>query len=196
VERLPHARPIERLERVKEVEVDVDGQLGPLPGLGETAERPKRLLQVGDGLAIGGSRCGPEPRLPEIRGRLVPQLSVQSMVGQLLGLLGDALGREPLEGLGDAGVERALPVVEQPLVGHLVREGVLERVLEVGKEPGLVEELRGLKVGELGADLGLRRVGDGQEQRDGHVLADDGGGLEQSLGLRPQAGTPLDVEQS
>ena len=39
-----------------------------------------------------------------------------------------------LDGLGDAGVEGALPVVEQPL--------------EVRKESGLVEELRGLEMGE------------------------------------------------
>ena len=64
---------------------------------------------------------------------------------------------------------------------------MLERVLEVRKEPGLVEELRGLEVSQLGAHLGLRSVGDGQEQRHGHVFADDGGRLEQSLGLGRQA---------
>ena len=188
VEVLPHARPIaEREERVPEVDADVDGQLGRLPGLGEAAEGPERLLQVGNGLAVGGPRHGPEPRLAEIGDRLLPQLPAQGVMGQPLGLLGDALGREPLDGLGDAGVQGALPVVEQPLVRHLVRERVLERVLEVRKEPGLVEELRGLEAGELGAHLVLRRVGDGQEQRQGHVLADDRGGLEQALGLGRQA---------
>jgi hypothetical protein len=44
------------------------------------------------------------------------------VVGQRLGLLGAALGRQPLEGLGDAGVQGAPPVVEHPLVGHLVGE--------------------------------------------------------------------------
>ena len=167
--------------------MEVDGQLGRLPDLGEAAEGPERLLQVGEGLAVGRPRHGPEPRLAEIGDRLLPQLPAQGVVGQPLGLLGDALGREPLDGLGDAGVQGALPVVEQPLVRHLVRERVLERVLEVRKEPGLVEELRGLEVGELGAHLGLRRVGNGQEQREGHVLADDRGGLEQPLGLGRQA---------
>ena len=62
-------------------------------------------------------------------------------------------------------------------------ERVLERVLQIRKEPDLVEELRGLEVGQLGAHLGLRSVGDGQEQRHGHFLADDGGRLEQALGL-------------
>ena len=135
-------------ERVPEVDVDVDGQLGRLPGLGETAEGPERLLQVGDGLAVGGPRHGPEPRLAEIGDRLLPQLPAQGVVGQPLDLLGDALGREPLDGLGDAGVQGALPLVEQAPVRDLVRERVLERVLEVREEPRLVEELRGLQVRE------------------------------------------------
>jgi len=163
VEGLPHASPIERLERVPEVDVDVDGQLGRLPGLGEMAERPKRLLQVSNGLAVGSLGHGPEPGMAEIRDRLLPQFPAQGVVGQPLGLLRDALGREPLDGLSDAGVQGALPVVEQPLVRHLVSERMLERVLEVRKEPGLVEELRGLQVRELGAHLLLRRVGNGQE---------------------------------
>jgi hypothetical protein len=111
-------------------------------------------------------------------------------MGQPLGLLGDALGRELLDGLGDAGVQGALPLVEQPLVGHLVRERVLEGVLEVREEPGLVEELRGLEAGELGAHLVLRSVGDGQQQRQGHVLADDRGRLEQSLAFGRQTVDP------
>jgi len=88
---------------------------------------------------------------------------------------------------GDAGVQGALPFVEQPPVRDFMSERVLERVLQVREEPGLVEELRGLEVSQLGAHLVLRRVSNGQEQRHGHVLADDGGGLEQSLGLGPQA---------
>ena len=99
------------LPRVPEVDADVDGQLGRLPGLGETAEGPERLLQMGNGLAVGGPRQGPEPRLAQIGDRLLPQLPAQGVVGQPLGLLGDALGREPLDGLGDSGVQGALPVV-------------------------------------------------------------------------------------
>ena len=145
VEVVPHARQVaERDERVPEVDADVDGQFGRLPGLGETPEGPERLLQVGNGLSVGGPRHGPKPGLAEIGDRLLPHLPAQGVVGQPLGLLGDALGREPLDGLGDAGVQGALPLVEQSPVRHFVRERVLERVLEVGKEPGLVEELRGL----------------------------------------------------
>jgi hypothetical protein len=42
-----------------------------------------------------------------------------------------------------------------------VRERVLERVLEIGKEPDLVEELRGLQAGELGAHVFFWGVGNG-----------------------------------
>ena len=84
-------------------------------------------------------------------------------------------------------MKEALPIAEHPLVGRVVSERVLERVLDVRKEPDLVEELRGLEAGEIGAHIVLWRVGNGQEQRHRHVLADDGGRLEQSLGLGREA---------
>ena len=90
----------------------------------------------------------------------------------------------------DPGVQRAPAVLEQAPVRDLVGERVLERVLELGEEPGLVEELGGLEVRELGAALLLRSVGDGVKQRERHVLADDGGGLEQPLVLGRQ---PVDA---
>jgi hypothetical protein len=110
---MPHARQIgERAEGVPEVDMDVNRQLGRLPAFGETAEGPKRLFQVSNGLMIGSPLRGPEPRLAEIGDRLLPQLSAEGVVSQPLGLLGDAFGGEPLDGLGDAGVQGVLPVVE------------------------------------------------------------------------------------
>ena len=84
---------------------------------------------------------------------------MQGVVGQPLCLLGDALSREPLDRLGDAGVQRALLVAEQPVVRHLVCERVLERVLQVWKESSFVEELGSLEAGELGAPRVLRSIG-------------------------------------
>ena len=52
------------------------------------------------------------------------------MVGQPFDLLGQPLPGERLEGLDDAGMERAPPLLEQRLVGHLLGEGVLEGVLD------------------------------------------------------------------
>jgi hypothetical protein len=45
-------------------------------------------------------------------------------MGQPLRLLGDALGSDPLDGLGDTGVQGALPVVEQPRVRDFMSERV------------------------------------------------------------------------
>ena len=46
--------------------MDVDGQLGRLPSLGQTAERPERLLQVGNGLALGCPREFPSSNKKEM----------------------------------------------------------------------------------------------------------------------------------
>ena len=145
---------------------------------GRWRSAPSACSRVSGGLAVGRPLDGPEPRLAKIAGRFLPQLPAQGVVGEPLGLLGAALGREPLDGLGDASVQGALLLMEQPLVRHLVRERMLERVLEVREESGLVEELGGLQAGEVGAHLVLRRVGDRQEQRHRNVLAHDRGRLE------------------
>ena len=82
----------------------------------------------------------------EIGDRFFPQFPVQGVVGQPLGLLRHAVGRKLLDRLGDARVQITAPVVQQALVGHLVREGVLESVGELGKQAGLVEKLRRLQL--------------------------------------------------
>jgi hypothetical protein len=50
-----------------------------------------------------------------------------------------------------------------------------------------MRELCALQAGQLGAHPVLRRVGNGEEQCHRHVLADDGGGLEQAFGLGGQS---------
>src|SRR5262249_28247803 len=66
-------------------------------------------------------------------------------------------------------------------------ERVLERELEVRKEPDLVEELRSLETGQLVAHLVLWHVGNGEQQGQGYILADDGSSLEQAFTLGGQA---------
>ena len=87
-------------------------------------------------------------------------------MGQPLDLLGQPVGIEPLDRLHDPRVEGPPALAEEAAVGHLVRQRVLERVLEVGKEARLVEELRGLQPGEPSAQLLLGLVGDGLQQRE------------------------------
>src|SRR5262245_20204343 len=97
-----------------------------------------------NGLAMSAACSGAEPRLAEIGDRLLPQFPLQGVVGQPLGLFGNALGSKLLNRLGNARVQIAPSVLQQALVGHLVREGMFERVSKIGKEPNLIEELRGL----------------------------------------------------
>jgi hypothetical protein len=74
--------------------------------ISEDGGEPERLLQVGNGLAVGSPRHGSGP--PGGDGdRLLPQLPALGVMGQPLRLLGEAFGREPLDGLGDAGVQGA-----------------------------------------------------------------------------------------
>src|SRR5262245_5279373 len=142
---LRHARPIaQREQRVPEIEPDVDGQLARLSGVGETADGCERLLQMGDGVAIGSSRDRAHTRVAKIAHGLVPQPTPQRVMRQSLGLLADALLLESLDRLDDAGVKGALTVVQQPLVCDVMRERMLEGVLEVWEEPRLVEKFCGL----------------------------------------------------
>jgi hypothetical protein len=125
----------------------------------------RALLEIGNGLAMGAARCGANPRLAKIGDRLPPQFPVQGVVGQPLGLLGNAFSRESLDRIGNARMQVTPPVLQQPLVRHVVREGMLECVLEVGKEPDLIKKLRGLQADQLGAHLVLRRVSNSEQQR-------------------------------
>ena len=58
-------------------------------------------------------------------------------------------------------MERAPAPLKHACVGDLVGERVLERVLEIGKEARLVQELGGLEVAQFPAKIILGRVRDG-----------------------------------
>ena len=79
------------------------------------------------------------------------------------------------------GVKLAAPLVQQSVVRDLVREGVLERVLEIWIEPGLVEKLGRLQSVEFATEDLLREVDDRLEQHARYVLADDGGDLQEAF---------------
>ena len=133
---------------------------------GRCAEGRQRLLEAADGLPVGRAAERLGAGLAEIGDRLLPHLAAERVVREPLDVLGEPVGVEPLDGLDDPGVEGAPPLLEQAAVGDLVGEGVLERVLEVGEEARLVEELGGLEVGEPAAERRLRQLGERLEQRE------------------------------
>src|SRR5215469_12648957 len=106
------------------------------------------------------------------------------MVREPFRLLDDSVSRYPFQHLDNVGMQHTPSLQQETAVGHLMRESMLEGVLEVGEERGLVEKLRCLQTGQLSTYLMLGRVGNRQEQRHWHVLADDRGRLNQSLGRR------------
>ena len=55
-----------------------------------------------------------------------------------LDLLGETITIEPLDRIGDPGMQGSPPLVEQALVCHVVSESVLEGVLDFGVEAHLV----------------------------------------------------------
>ena len=99
------------------------------------------------------------------------------MKGEPATSLSSALGIERLEDLDDPGVEGAAPLLEQARVGYLLGERVLEGVLQIREEGGLVQELGGLEATEPLPEWVLGDLENGLEERELHVLADDGGRL-------------------
>ena len=78
-------------------------------------------------------------------------------------------------------VERTSPLLEEAPVGDLVGEGMLERVLEVGKEPRLIEELSGLEPVESPVELVVGELSDRLEKPERDVFPDHRRGLQQAF---------------
>ena len=134
----------QRHQGVAESDPDVDGRF-PLGAFGrQMPERFQGLLVAGSLLAVRPPRASAGRRLGEVGNRPVPDLRAGGVVGELLDVLDETVGVEPLDRLRDPRVERAAPLAEHAPVGDLVGEGVLERVLDLGEERCLVEELGGL----------------------------------------------------
>ena len=83
-------------------------------------------------------------------------------------------------------MQPAPPLLQETVIGHLVCQGVLEGIDGHGHQAGLVEELGGLEVRQTLVEGRLRHLGDGLEQRHGHVHANDRGDLQEALRLRRQ----------
>ena len=104
---------------------------------------------------------------------LVPHLAAKSVVGETVDALGQPVRVDALDDAHDPRVDGAPPVLEQAAVGDLVGQRVLEGVLEVGKELGLVDELGGLKPRQAETDFVLRPLGRFDEQGPWQVFSDD-----------------------
>ena len=111
-------------------------------------------------------------------------------MGEPLDLLAQPVGIESLDRFDDSRVECAPAVGEDASVRHLVRQRVFEGVFELGEEVGLVQELRGLELGEVASKLVMGHVGDRLQHHERHIRAHHGGRLEHGLLLGGQAVDP------
>src|SRR5262245_22904326 len=112
------------------------------------------------------------------------------MVGKTLDVFAKPLGVPSLDGVDNFSVERLPSLLDEARVGDLVREGMLERELDVWEQLRLVHELGGLEPRESVSKAAVVEVGDRLEEGERHVLADHGGGLEQALVVGRQ---PIDT---
>ena len=78
-----------------------------------------------------------------------------------------------LDGLHDPSVQAAPPVLEQALVGDLLRQRVREGVLAIWICPHLLDELRAAQRREDRLEARAGHVRDRSEDGDAQVLADD-----------------------
>ena len=99
--------PLDHHEDRAHVDVDVDGQHGPLPPVRQALERRQRALEVIERLRVGQARRRLDPRLPEVADGLVPDLAALGVVGDHLHVLGETVDEELLDGLDDRGMQRA-----------------------------------------------------------------------------------------
>src|SRR5262245_65513521 len=100
-------------------------------------DRDQCMLKGRDGLAEGRACKRFGPGLPEVCEGLVPHLTLESMVCQLFYVLGQPVSIEPFDGLDNARMQDSPPLLQETSVGHLVRQGVLEGVCQLGEEARL-----------------------------------------------------------
>jgi hypothetical protein len=105
------------------------------------------------------------------------------VVGESLDLLPESIPVEHLDCANQARVKLSTALLQEAAVRHLVREGVLECILEVREEPGLVKKLGGLKPVEATTERVVGQPGDHLEQRERQVLPDNRGDLQEMFVL-------------
>src|SRR5262249_36773010 len=136
-------------------------------------ERVERLLEPAPGVRQGRPRGRLDPGLPQIEGRPLPQLAPDGMLSEPLDLAGRVILVEPLDRLDDPAVKRTSTLAQEPAIRDLVHESVLEGILEIGIQAGLVEEFGRLQGLQAAPELVLRKVGDRFQKRERNVAAAD-----------------------
>jgi hypothetical protein len=84
-------------------------------------------------------------------------------------------------------MQEASPLQQEAAVSDLVRQGMLKGIDPLGDAGRLVEELGRFQVGEAAMQSLLRQLGNGFQQRHGHLRAKHRCRVQQVFGLRREA---------
>src|SRR5215470_18384902 len=132
----------QRQQRRPQREAQIDRLFLRLACFREVTERAQSLLIGSPRLLVSRTPQRSHTGLSGVFDRCLPQLTVKRVVGESLDLLAEAVPVECLDGVDDPCVKLAPALSQEPAVCDLVREGVLERVLDLGEKSCLVEEFR------------------------------------------------------
>jgi hypothetical protein len=124
----------------------------PAEGRADEREEKRDLGHMADDQGVDARLRGRADLLQVVK-RLVPDLASEGVVGEAVDVLGQTIAVDALDRLDDPGVERAAAILKQAPVGDLVRQRVLERVLEIGEQLRLVDELGGLQARETAPEV-------------------------------------------
>jgi hypothetical protein len=124
--------------RVPQLKANIDGLFQRRLALGKPRQCAEGLLEAHDRLVESRTAGRLDATFARVGSGLVPELATKGMVGQLLDVLGQAIGIELLDRLHDPGVKAASSIRQHTAVGHLVGERMLERVLELREETRLI----------------------------------------------------------
>src|SRR5260370_16317858 len=93
-------------------------------------------------------------------------------------LFAEAIAVQCLDCGDNPRMERPTPLLQQTAVRDLMRERMLEGVFEIREQPRLVEELGSLQAIEPAPKRVVRQLGNGLEQRERDIFANDTADLE------------------
>ena len=126
-------------DRGAQGEPQVDCLLKCVRPLGQMPEGIEGLLEVLRRRAVRRPEHRLVARLSQTRDRLFPRLGADRVIREALDMLGEPVVAVLLDGFEDPRVELPSSRLEQTRVGDLVRQRVLEGVLDVGEEASLIE---------------------------------------------------------
>ena len=155
--------------------------LAPWRALARSTSWPRRSRRAG--------RPGPRRRSAYSIG-LVLVLAPSVVVREDRRMLLQAVGVEVLDGPADRPVQVFPALRQQALVGHVLGDGVLEDVFELGEEACFVDHARACVSVSRWCWTSARRLGDPREQAKAELASDDGRGLDRPLDRLLQAIDP------